>query len=164
MIDPKLKYFSERIHGHSRLYAARSADGRWVKVGFSMFLEQRLSAINHDFLHYAPFSPIGSTRSCYRAEQQLHRVLAPFRQRNKGHSIEIYPAVAALEQVVVTIVEGADRPAFSFDEFFELKRWCRKAAALPLNRERALAQYEELQRWFAARRAERVCQQQGRAA
>lgn len=137
--------------GH--LYAAYSRDGDWIKVGFSTRLSDRLKAIDHDF-YGGPFKFMGATPSVYRAEQQVHRALKPFLQRQSCHGRELYPNVPSLEQAVRAMVGGQSRPPFTLEEILDLMDWCRKAARHPANRDPALAALQRVKEWRAARHAE----------
>ena len=131
--------------GH--LYAARSLDGGWIKVGFSTRLEDRLKAINHEYGIGGRLSLIGATPSVFRAEQQIHRCLRPFLQRKQTQGRELYPAVPSLEAVVSLVVSGRDRPPLDLDDYLDLARWCRAKAREPQNKAPALAAHKAISEW-----------------
>lgn len=112
--------------GH--LYAAYSAGKCWIKVGFSLNVERRLRDLNSRFAPLAPFSLIGKTPSLYRAEQQIHRTLSPFRFHAVGLSRELYLATPKLEEVVHAVVEKDDFPPLELDELLAGMRWARAYA------------------------------------
>jgi hypothetical protein len=131
--------------GH--LYAARSLDGVWIKVGFSTCLQDRLKAINHEYSIGGRLSLIGATPSVFRAEQQIHRCLRPFLQGKQTQGRELYPAVPSLESVVSIVVSGRDRPPLDLDDYLDLARWCRSEARQPHNKLPALAAHSAIAEW-----------------
>jgi len=124
-------------HGKFReigcIYAATSADGEWIKVGFSSRIGGRLAALDHAYPQYAPFRIIGICRSTWRAEQQFHRAL---RGLHASDCCEIYPAIPPIKEAVEAFVHGEHRPAFEFDEYWELREWAKRISA-HLKREKA---------------------------
>lgn len=125
------------------LYAARSRYCDWIKIGFtSKSAKVRLAACNNQYAEFAPFSLIRAIPSTWAAEQQLHYLLAPFRQRHKGRTAELYPAVPALVAGINIIFSNSRWDRMSYDEWRHIIEWSRRAAQHPLNRERALESFE----------------------
>lgn len=109
------------------LYAAESADGLWIKVGFSTRLTERLKEINSSY-QCAPFKLLGSTRSTYRMEQMIHRALRPFHHLHIAAGKELYPAAPAVRFVVERITDHETFDDISLDDKLQFLRWCRAAA------------------------------------
>lgn len=145
--------------GH--LYAVYSRYCDWIKIGFSSKVDDRLASIAHQYEEFAPFSLIGKTVSTYRAEQQLHRVLAPFRQREKGRTKELYPAVPPLVKTIENVLTWREWKPMPSDQWRRVGRWAYEAAKNPAHRAEAIISYERyyaervarLQQWHAERRA-----------
>lgn len=145
--------------GH--LYAVYSRYCDWIKLGFSSKVEDRLEAIERQYAEFAPFSLIGKTVSTYRAEQQLHRVLEPFRQRRTGRTKELYPAVPPLVQTIKNVLTWREWKHMPGEQWLRVMRWAREAAANPAHRTEAIISYERyhaermagLRQWHAERRA-----------
>lgn len=125
------------------LYAARSRYCDWIKIGFtSKGAKVRLDSCNKQYAEFAPFSLIRAVSSTWRAEQQLHSVLAPFRQRNVGRTKELYPAVPSL---VLLLENMLWRPRWDYVEWpksRDFREWAHRHAAYPDNRQMALEYYE----------------------
>lgn len=134
----RLKMLNEPGH----LYAAYSRYCDWVKIGFSSKLGDRLEAINRQYAAFAPFSLIGSARSTWRAEQQVHRFLEPLRQRRVAATRELYPAIPTVISAIKAMLEGRERPTFTADQMRDLRAWGRKMAEHPLNRTPALEAFQ----------------------
>lgn len=131
------------LRGPGHLYAARSRYCDWIKVGFTAKTATvRLEACNERYAEFAPFSLIAAIPSTWSAEQQLHRVLAPFRQRQTGRTKELYPAVPSLVMAVNGIFRNKRWDPLDFDEWVEWSRWGRRIAEHPRNREPALESFE----------------------
>jgi hypothetical protein len=141
--DTKLKSLMERrnksaarlrvVTEKGDLYAATSADGRWIKIGFSTRLKDRLRAINLEY-EGAPFTLIGSTRSTYRVEQQLHRAMKPFHLIHIGAGKELYPAAPAVRRIVDAVLARPEMERIPLDDMLQFRRWCRAQAALEENK------------------------------
>lgn len=159
------------VRGPGDLYAARSGDGCWIKIGFSTCLRDRLRALNYDFPGIGPFTLIGSTQSTYRVEMQLHRAMQPFHQIHIAAGKELYPASPGVLAVVKQLVAAPTLEPIEIDTLLAFRRWCRDQAARDENRNVALAaraplfaeREEAQQRWLeglmrriAARNAGRV--------
>lgn len=125
------------------LYAAQSADGTRIKIGFSTRLPDRLKALNFDFPSVGPFKFLGSTVSTYRVEQQLHRAMKPFHQIHINAGKELYPAAPAVVTVVEALIARPTLEPLSLDDLMAFRRWCRHQAALDENRSVARATYAE---------------------
>jgi hypothetical protein len=133
------------------LYAAYSRYCDWIKIGFtSKTGRQRLEAVDHQYPLFAPFTLIGSVPSLWRAEQQIHAFMEPFRQRHTAATRELYPATLTVVQVVKLIIAGRDRPPFTADQMREMRAWCRDRARHPLNQDEALQAFA---RFYAERKA-----------
>lgn len=127
------------------LYAAHSRYCDWIKVGFtSKSAAERLDACNKQYAEFAPFSVIGSVRSTWDAEQQVHWMLSPFRQRRTGRTKELYPQSPLLLKAVRTILANPEWDRLPFDEAREIIAWARRMAAHPAIQQPALESYELL--------------------
>lgn len=115
------------------LYAAASADGLWIKLGFSTRLADRLKAINHEYIGAAPFRLIGSTASTFGVEQQLHRAMQPLHLIRIAAGKELYPASPAVMKIVKAIIAQPTLGWIELDDLFALRRWCRLQARLDEN-------------------------------
>lgn len=143
MTDAKIKSLERSNKSAARLrvvnekgdlYAATSADGRWIKIGFSTRLADRLKAINLDYPSAGPFTLIGSTRSTYRVEQQLHRAMKPFHLINIGAGKELYPASPAVRRIVDEVMAQPEMETIEIDDLLHFRRWCRAHAELEVNK------------------------------
>jgi hypothetical protein len=114
------------LRGKGCVYAARTGNRRWIKIGFSSHITSRLNALDYSFPQYAPFIPLGACRSSWRAEQQIHRAL---RSLHVEGCREIYPAIKPIEQVAEALVAGEYLPHFDIDEFCSLKDWAKRLSA-----------------------------------
>lgn len=125
----RLKMLSEPGH----LYAAYSRYCDWIKLGFtSKAAAERIDAINHQYAHFAPFSLIGFVRSTWRAEQQLHRCLAPLRG-GVAITAELYPATPALVQNIKALLTYRVWEKMPPERSIKLWRFARHAADQPLD-------------------------------
>ncbi len=138
------------LSGPGHLYAAYSRYCDWIKIGFtSKAAPERILAINVQYAHFAPFSLIGAVPSLWAAEQQIHAWFAPFRQRNKGLTTELYPAAPSVVGAIKRIL-GNDRwDGLEYPESREVHDWMRSAAAHPLNKVEATICFDR----FGAERA-----------
>jgi hypothetical protein len=107
------------------LYAARCGNRRWIKIGFSSRITNRLGQLDSAFPQYAPFIPLGVCQSSWRAEQQLHRAL---RSLHADDCREIYPAIPGIEHIVQQIVDRKHISHCELDVYFKLKGWAKQAA------------------------------------
>jgi hypothetical protein len=126
----RLRVVSEKGH----IYAAESADGTRIKIGFSTQLADRLKAINFDFPGSGPFKLLGSTVSTFRVEQQLHRAMRPFHQIHVNAGKELYPAAPAVLTVVEAVIAQPTLDVFPIDDLLAFRRWCRHQATLDENK------------------------------
>lgn len=117
--------------GH--LYAVYSRYCDWIKIGFTLDIEKRRKAINRQYADFAPFSLIGSVRSTWAAEQQLHRCFAPFRHRRTASTAELYPAVPSLVQNVRALLTHREWPVMPAERATALRRYAFRVANDPLN-------------------------------
>ncbi len=124
------------------LYAAASADGLWIKVGFSTRLAERLKQIDRECAG-APFTLIGSVRSTYRVEQQLHRILKPFHGLHIGAGKELYPAAPAVRQMVAAVLRHEPITSIHIDDLLELRRWSRAEVKKAENMRAAVTAHRE---------------------
>lgn len=139
--DPKLKSRENRSRARLRvvtekgdLYAASSADGLWIKIGFSTQLDSRLKALGLDFPGNGPFTLIGKTISTYRVETQLHRAMQPFHQIHIGAGKELYPACPAVRLIVGRLIVAREfLEPIQLDDLLHFRRWCRVQARLEKN-------------------------------
>lgn len=115
------------------LYAAASASGLWIKIGFSTQLADRLKALNYDFASDGPFHLIGSTKSTYRVEQQLHRAMKSLHTIRIGAGKELYPASPAVRAIAEAVVAEPTCDPFELDDLLDLRRWCRAQSRLAPN-------------------------------
>src|SRR5690242_14004014 len=115
------------VNEEGDLYAARSGDGIWIKIGFSTHLTDRLRAINLEYKG-APFSLIASTRSTYQVELKLHRAMKPFHQLHIAAGKELYPACPAIRVIVEELIAKPARLTLNLDTHLALRRWCREEA------------------------------------
>jgi len=153
----RMKMLTEPGH----LYAVYSRYCDWVKIGFSTKVDERLENIAHQYDEFAPFTLIGKTVSTYRAEQQLHRALEPFRQRHTGRTRELYPAVPPLVQTVKNVLSWREWKPMPWEQWKRVSGWAREAARKPLVKTEAIISYERfyaervarLQQWHSDRRA-----------
>ncbi len=135
----RLKMLNEPGH----FYAAYSRYCDWIKVGFtSKEVRERIEGINRQYPVFAPFSLIGSIPSVWRAEQQIHQILEPLRQRQRASTGELYPAIQPVVFIVKRIFSGRSRPALTADQMKMLRAWARQRADDPLNRALALESFE----------------------
>lgn len=137
--------------GH--LYAAYSRYCDWIKLGFTLSLDNRLKSLAHQYDEFAPFSLIGSTRSTWSAEQQLHLLLGPFRQRQTGRTKELYPAVRSIVSTVKAVLKYPTWERLEWEQTREMLDWVHMAAKAPPNRDEALQCFD---RFYAERRAARA--------
>jgi|TARA_R110002126_G_scaffold134634_1_gene278787 hypothetical protein len=146
MIEPARNRRSEArlrvVNEAGDLYAAASSDGLWIKVGFSTRLPERLKQIDHECTG-APFKLIGSVRSTYRVEQQLHRMLKPFHGLHIGAGKELYPAAPAVRQVVEAVLRHEPIESIHIDDLLALRRWCRAEVEKVENMRAAVAAHRE---------------------
>lgn len=138
------------LRGPGWLYAARSRYCDWIKVGFtSKGATVRLDSCNKQYAEFAPFSLIGAVPSTWDAEQQWHRILAPFRQYQTGRTKELYPAVPALVRTIENLVQWTHWEPLKGEAYRETLHWALRVARHPINREPALESF----RLFRAERA-----------
>ena len=116
------------------LYAARSADGARIKIGFSTQLPDRIKGLAYEFPSFGPFELLGSAVATHRIEQQLHRAMQPLHLIRVAAGKELYPASPAVMAVVKVIVDMPELDLMCIDELLEFRRWCRHQAALEENR------------------------------
>lgn len=135
------------------LYAAESADGLWIKIGFSTRLAERLKEID-GLYEGAPFTLLGSTRSTYNMEQLIHRALRPFHHLHIAAGKELYPAAPAVRFVAERITAHETFDDVSLDDRLLFLRWCRAEAARGESRRAALtAHRERFEKMWAAQDA-----------
>ena len=132
------------------IYAAQSSDGQRIKIGFSTQLGDRLKALNYEFPQSAPFTFLGSTKSKYRVEQQIHRALQPFHHIHVNAGKELYPAAPTVRLVVSRLIVSRDHLDWiELDDMLALTRWCREQAKQDQNKAVAELVYAPI---FAKRR------------
>lgn len=124
------------------LYAAESADGLWIKIGFSTRLAERLKEIDGSY-RCAPFKLLGSTRSTYRMEQMIHRALRPFHHLHIAAGKELYPAAPAVRYVAERITDHETFDHVSLDDRLMFHRWCRAAAGRIESKRAAVTAHRE---------------------
>lgn len=90
--------------GH--LYAVATADGQWVKVGYSTRVSERLADLARDDYYRAPGEVIGVVPSTFAAERALHARLRPFKQERTGPR-ELYRASPELLALVAAELRSA---------------------------------------------------------
>lgn len=123
------------VNGRGDLYAASSADGLWIKIGFSTRLADRLKALNADYRQQAPFTLIGSVESDYYAETQLHRMMQPFHLIHIGAGKELYPACPAVRLIVERIIVARKTyDGIELDDLRPFRQWCSAQAKLEQNK------------------------------
>ena len=143
------------LTGPGHLYAAYSRYCDWIKVGFtSKPVAERIEAINRQYAAFGPFTLIGSTRSLWAAEQQIHSWFRPFRQRNRGLTAELYPAAPALLKAIKQIIANRDWPGLEYPQSSIMREWSRKAAAHPINRAESVICFDRYHAECALRDAE----------
>lgn len=130
------------VNEEGDLYAAESADGLWIKVGFSTRLTERLKQIDAD-CPGAPFKLIGSVRSKYRVEQQIHRMLRPLHGLHIGAGKELYPAAPAVRMVVDAVLRHPPMERIDIDDLMQMRRWCRGEALKVENMRAAVTAHRE---------------------
>lgn len=132
------------------LYAAESSDGLWIKVGFSTRLTERLKQIDAQ-CPGGPFKLIGSVRSKYRVEQQIHRLLRPFHGLHIGAGKELYPAAPAVRMVVDAVLRHPPLECIDIDDLLQMRRWCRGEVRKVENmRAAVIAHRERFEKLWAA--------------
>lgn len=119
-----------REPGH--IYVAHSRYCDWIKLGFSSKVDERLVAIESQYAEFAPFSLMGKVPSTWRAEQQLHRILAPFRARHTGRSKELYPSTPLLVKTLRDVLTWRKWEPVPFDRLRLMCAHYRGLAAKPL--------------------------------
>lgn len=125
-----------------QLYAAYSRYCDWVKIGFtSKTGRERLEAVEHQYPLFAPFTLIGETRSDWCAEQQLHGLMEPFRQRKTASTKELYPAVYAVMDLVKYVIRHREWLSLEWPQRRQIREWIRERADNPLNRALALESF-----------------------
>ncbi len=139
-----------REPGH--LYMAYSRYCDWIKVGFtSKPVSERVANVQRAYPDFAPFSLIGSVPSTWRAEQQLHRLFAPFRRHRKGLTCELYPATMPLIGTLKNILTYREwKPVEGYQEIRRVVRWAREAADKPATRVEVILSYERFDANMAA--------------
>lgn len=131
-----------REPGH--IYMAYSRYCDWIKVGFtSKAVAERLENVQRAYPDFAPFSLIGSVPSTWRAEQQLHRLFAPFRRHRKGLTAELYPATTPLVGTLKNVLTYREwKPIEGYSEIRRVLRWAHAAAQSPATRIEVILSYE----------------------
>lgn len=121
------------------LYAAYSRYCDWVKIGFtSRSAGERLVECADRYFGFGPFSLIGSVKSTWSAEQQIHRILAPLRQRRTALTGELYPAVPSIVSFVGALLKNKDWEPLPWEQSREVRAWARRVASHPKNESEAL--------------------------
>lgn len=158
MSDKPIKYpaMSEArikmLYEPGTLYAAYSRYCDWIKIGFtSKGALVRREGIAKQYPAFAPFCLIGTANSTWRAEQQLHRLMAPFRQAKTADTAELYPAVPAVVEMVKFVLEAPTWGLIDLERHRRIREWIRGKAGHPLNR--VLAN-ESFSLFFAERQRE----------
>jgi len=144
--EARLKMLSQPGH----LYAAYSRYCDWIKIGFTLSLEDRRKNLGHQYAEFAPFSLIGSTRSTWSAEQQVHGFLEPLRQRRTGRTKELYPAVPSVVAIVKQIMKHPQWGRLEWEQARTFREWTWKMAKAPVNQDEAIRCFD---RFYAERRA-----------
>lgn len=135
----RIRVVSER----GDLYAARSADGRRIKIGFSTRLSDRIKALSYDFPSCGPFTLIGSTVSTHRVEQQIHSAMKPLHGLQIAAGKELYPASPAVLSVVKFLIAEPTLDAIEWESLREFRAWCRHHARTEQNMAVAREVYAE---------------------
>lgn len=118
------------------LYAGFSRYCDWVKIGFTIRRPvERLNECASRYPHFGPFSLIGTLRSTWAAEQQIHRVLSPFRHNRVAITAELYPSSPSLVGAVRKILDNDEWLPLPADHAIEVRKWARGAAKHPANEE-----------------------------
>lgn len=128
--------------GH--IYAAASADGKWIKIGFSLDVADRIRGLNLEYKGDAEFTLIATTRSTYRTEQQMHRFMQPLHQVHIAAGKEFYPVMPAVQEVVKELIELPEQLEIDSDWYLHLLKWGRAAAKEGCNRLPALEAHREI--------------------
>lgn len=154
MIKPKAEAVGHRnarseardnmLYGPGDLYAARTADGLWMKIGFSTQVHDRIRNLNAEYKGHAVFSLVATTRSTFRVEQKLHRAMHPLHQVPIRWGREIYPVMPAVLGIVSGLIEKPDELELDLDTYLSLLKWCRAAAKEDANRLPALHGHREI--------------------
>lgn len=126
------------------IYAAASADGKWIKIGFSLDVPARIRALNVEYQGDAEFTLIATTRSTYFTEQQLHRAMQPLHQVPIKAGREFYPACPAVLEIVKELIETQDSLELDIEWHLRVIRFCRAAAGEDHNRRPALVAHREI--------------------
>lgn len=119
------------LHEPGHIYVAHSRYCDWVKVGFSTKISDRLESINRQYADFAPFSSMGTVRSTWSAEQQLHRFAAPFRAGHTGRSKELYPSTPELLKLLRAILTYREWVRLPFDDYRKARDYYRWVATRP---------------------------------
>lgn len=136
--------FVRRIKMPGHVYAARSYCKDWVKIGYSASVEERLNSINIDYRFYAPFQRIGIVPSSLQAEQQIHRVLRPFRVMKVDSCREMYPAVPLILDFVDRFLSVPVWPGLEMLEAVDMRLEARLLSKHPNVRPALTAAYDRL--------------------
>lgn len=126
------------------IYAAASADGKWIKIGFSLDVADRIRAINLEYQGDAIFTLMATTRAKYRTEQQIHRFMRPLHQVHIAAGKEFYPTMPAVLEVVKELIEKRDRLEIESEWYLQLLHWGNAASKLSRNRLPALEAHREI--------------------
>lgn len=144
------------------IYAAASADGKWVKIGFSQDVPARLRTLNLEYQGDAEFALIATTRSTYATEQQLHRAMQPLHQVRIKAGREFYPACPAVSEIVKELIETQDSLELDTDWYFRVVHFCRASAGEDCNRLPALEAHREIVEANAAAEARNIARVEAR--
>lgn len=126
------------------IYAAATADGKWIKIGFSLQVADRIRALNLEYRGDAEFSLMATTRSTFRNEQKIHYFMQPLHQVRLSAGKEFYPVMPAVLEVVKELIEVPERLEIDSDWYLHLMRWGRAAAKEDHNRIPALKAHHEI--------------------
>lgn len=132
------------VNEEGDIYAARTTDGLWIKIGFSLQVNDRIRALNWEYRSRVVFELVATTRSTFRDEQKLHRAMRPLHQVHIGAGKEFYPTMPAVLTIVEELIERLPRLYFDLDATLALNRACREAAKEDQNRLPALQGHCEI--------------------
>lgn len=166
---PRLRPESPRAAARRRvttepgdIYAAASADGKWIKIGFSLDVPARIRALNLEYQGDAEFTLIATTRSTYVTEQQLHRAMQRLHQVHIKAGREFYPACPAVSEIVKELIETQDSLELDADWHLRVIHYCLAAAGEDRNRLPALEAHREIVERNAAAEARNIARAEAR--
>jgi len=126
------------------IYAARTTDGLWMKIGFSQNVPERIRALNAEYNGYVVFELVATTRGLFKTEQKLHRAMKPLHQVHIGAGKEFYPMMPAVLGIVSGLIEKPARLEFTLDAYLSFLKWCRQASKEAPNKIPALHGHREI--------------------